>query len=119
MSVTTVIAEILLLDRETAIHEIGQLKQAIDAKEFRSAARSLDKGQLSTLKDISESEVNRRRTTSYEGFQIGDRVSTTSYNSLANVELTIVEFDNPWVVCLRPSGNYAPGLVVNDLIHYQ
>jgi hypothetical protein len=118
MSIATVITEILILDRETAIHEIGQLKQAIDAKEFRSAAKSLDKRQLATLKDISESEVNRRHTTSYEGFRLGDKVSTTSYNSLVNLELTIVEFADPWVVCVKPSGSYTPALVVDDLVHY-
>ena len=62
---------------------------------------------------------------SYQGFRIGDRVTCRSiksqdlelanYPSLVGIELAIEYFDPPWIVCTRPSGSYAPGLIAEDL----
>jgi hypothetical protein len=77
--------------------------------------RGLSRKQEAKLVDINRSEVNRRQVTSYSGFELGDVVTTEIYKSLAGIELTIVEFEEPWVHCLYPSGSSSPGLLPEDL----
>jgi hypothetical protein len=109
------LTEILILDRETAIYELGQLKQNITADEYRVLVRGLSRKQETRLVGINRSEINRRKVTGYSGFKLGDVVTTNTYKSLAGIELTIVEFEEPWVHCLFPSGSSSPGLLVEDL----
>lgn len=187
MSITNVLSEIIALDRETAIYELSLLKQHIDVAEFRAAAKLLPSHYKVILADISKSEVNRRKISTYQGFKLGDRVQmkfttrikrqisrgrlrqpnskrrvlerrigqckqsigwATSkgsrklfyisrldrdrdlgstlicpHSSLLGVELTISEFNPPWVYCyrssndpeVRPIGSYAPGLLAEEL----
>ena len=66
-------------------------------------------------------------------FRVGDRVTVKSipakamllgipktielanYPSLIGVELTIESIEDPWIICTRASGSYAPALVAEDL----
>jgi hypothetical protein len=117
MSLVRVVEEILNLDHRTAVFELAQLKQNITATDYRTVIKLLSKAQEARLIQINDSEVNRRRLTSYKGFTVGGRVLTEVYNSLIGVELTVFEFVEPWVCCLLPSGSYSPGLLFSDLKH--
>lgn len=73
------------------------------------------------------------RTIAYKGFAVGDQVTVRSitaksmllgvpaiiqvanYPSLIGVVLTIESINEPWIICTRASGSYAPGLTVEDL----
>ncbi len=66
-------------------------------------------------------------------FKVGDKVTARSisaksyllgrpttlelatYPSLIGVVLTIESIDEPWIICTRASGSYAPALMVEDL----
>ena len=68
-----------------------------------------------------------------EGFAVGQKVTARSiaakaillgqpqmlelanYPSLIGIPLTIVDFEDPWIICTRASGSYAPALLVEDL----
>jgi hypothetical protein len=71
-----------------------------------------------------------------DSFKVGDRVTVRSirakylvlgsptvlelanYPSLIGVPLTIESIEQPWIICTRASGSYAPGLTAEDLEAY-
>jgi hypothetical protein len=115
MTLINPLIPIIALDRESAVAELSSFKQTSTASKYKMLIGTLSKCQQATLVDINASEVNRRRLTSWEGFSLGDSVTTCAYASLIGVELTVVEFIEPWVCCIFPSGSSTPGLLPEDL----
>ncbi|MFA9201949.1 MAG: hypothetical protein ACEQSC_00155 [Candidatus Nanopelagicaceae bacterium] len=47
--------------------------------------------------------------------QVGDTVFTDRFKSLIGEPLTIVEIDGAFIICTRPSGSHALGLIADDI----
>lgn len=47
--------------------------------------------------------------------QIGDIVYTDRFKSLIGEPLLITEIDGAFIICTRPSGSHAMGLIADDI----
>ena len=78
MSLTEVLVEITRLPEHEAIAELAAFKTAAGKSGFNTAVKSLPRHLKPKLKDLNDSEINRRKLLSYEGFTVGDRVRVKS-----------------------------------------
>lgn len=96
---------------------------------------------VTTIKKLFTIAILGKMSRKVKKFKIGDRRETTRklrvqvksvlaksmllgvpttielarHPSLIGVVLTIVEISNPWIICQRNSGTFAPGLTAEDL----
>jgi hypothetical protein len=179
VSLTETLANILDLPRPIALEELAAFKATAGKSDFKAAVAALPRHLKPALFDLNQSEIDRRKIPSLEGFRVGDRVRIKStplvkrqisrgrfrqhqpkrrvlerrigqvkqsighvssrgsrrifyirrvnldrtlsvlpicpYPSLIDLELTILEFSPPMLLCVRPSGSFAPMLTIEDI----
>ena len=100
------------------VPELSLVYEEFGIDAIATAAKSLDKSQRDKLRRIVNARHKVLDKEAMGGYTIGDIVRTNrscSYKGLLGVNLVITELRTPYICCTRPSGTWAPGLMLDDL----
>lgn len=105
--------ELCLKHPEEGLKELAKIradKVKNSPKVLASAVKELSSFHRNRIKEYIKTLNNRRDNPTLGDLKLGDKVKYSGeYTSIANNEkLTIVEFNEGMVYCIRSSGNYAP-----------
>lgn len=100
------------------VSKLSEIYSEFGVDAIAAAAKDLDKSHRDRLRRLVNARNKLLDEEAIGQFSIGDVVRVNrdcSYKGLYGVDLVIVELRTPYICCTRPSGTWAPGLMLDDL----